>query len=450
MRKHRLSRRTVLRGLGTALSLPWLEAMTTSRALATVHNHNAPVRLAFLFVPNGAIMEKWTPTGDETNFTLPSTLEPLEKFKKELLVISGLAHDKARANGDGPGDHARSSASYLTGSQPYKTAGRDIRAGVSVDQLAAEYLGAETRLPSLELGIERGAQAGNCDSGYSCAYSSNISWKTPSQPMPKEVDPRAVFTRLFGDPTQADSKQKQAREAAFRRSVLDIVAQDARDLRRALGQSDQIKVDEYLDSVRSIEKRLQHAEQTNKTELPPGTVPPDGIPTELQEHIHLVLDMLVLAFQTDSTRVSTFMFANEGSNRPFPFLGVRNGHHELSHHGYNPEKMELISRIDRFYVEQLAYFLDRLRSIREGEGTLLDHTLVLYGSAIADGHKHAHDDLPAVLAGNAHGILTTGRHVTYPRNTPMCNLYLNMLDFAGVAEQDRFGDSTGRLSGLTL
>jgi len=444
-----ITRRTVLRGLGTAVALPWLEGMTTARAMAA-QAAAPPVRAAFLFVPNGAIMQRWTPAALGADFDLPPTLEPLAPVKKQVLVLSGLAHDKARANGDGAGDHARSAAAFLTGAQPYKTSGRDIRVGISIDQLAARHVGQQTRLPSLELGCERGAQAGECDSGYSCAYSSNISWSAPQSPVGKEVDPRAVFTRLFGDPTQAASDQQRARQIARRRSVLDLVARDAADLRNSLGLADQRKIDEYLESVRSIERRLQETEKQNTIELPADAKVPAGIPPEFQEHIRLMLDMLVLAFQTDTTRVASFMLANEGSNRPFPFLDVRSGHHELSHHGNHAQKMEQVATIDRFYVEQYAYLLQRLGSIQEGEATLLDNSMILYGCAIADGNRHQHHDLPVLLAGRGAGAIDPGRHLHYPKDTPMCNLFLSMLDALGAPDHERFGDSTGRLGQLTV
>lgn len=451
MTRRKITRRTVLRGLGTTVALPWLEVMAPrAKAAQAALPGVVPVRAAFVFVPNGAIMQRWTPDAVGMDFQLPPTLEPLASLKKDVLVLSGLAHDKARANGDGAGDHARSAAAFLTGAQPHKTSGRDLRAGVSVDQLAARHLGRYTRLPSLELGCEEGRQAGECDSGYSCAYSSNISWSAPQTPVAKEIDPRAVFTRLFGDPMQAASAQQLARQTAARRSVLDLVARDAADLRKGLGTADQRKVEEYLESVRSIERRLQDTEKQNSVELPPDASIPLGIPEGHREHIRLMMDMLVLAYQTDTTRVATFMLANEGSNRAFPSLEVRNGHHELSHHGNNAQKMEQVAKIDRFYVEQYAYLLERLRSIPEGEGTLLDNSLILYGCAIADGNRHQHHDLPVLLAGRAGGAIDPGRHLRYARDTPMCNLFLSMLDCVGAPDHDRFGDSTGRLNQLTV
>ena len=449
MTRTSITRRTVLRGLGTTIALPWLEAMAPARAMAAQATA-APTRAVFVFVPNGAIMPRWTPDALGADFQLPPTLEPLGSLKKEILVLSGLAHDKARANGDGAGDHARSAAAFLTGAQPYKTSGRDLRAGVSVDQLAAGHVGQYTRLPSLELGCEEGRQAGECDSGYSCAYSSNISWSAPQTPVAKEIDPRSVFTRLFGDPAQAASAQQLARQTAARRSVLDLVARDAADLRKSLGASDQRKIEEYLDSVRSIERRLQDTEKQNTIQAPPGAAVPVGIPQGHAEHMRLMMDMIVLAFQTDTTRIATFMLANEGSNRPFPSLEVRNGHHELSHHGNSAEKIEQVAKIDRFYVEQYAYLLERLRSIPEGEATLLDNSMVLYGCAIGDGNRHQHHDLPVVLAGRAGGAIDPGRHVQYAKDTPMCNLFLSMLDCLGAPDHDRFGDSTARLGQLTI
>ncbi len=452
-RSRGLSRRTVLRGLGTTVALPWLEIMDSAASLQAAQaaaGAAAPVRMAFLFVPNGIIMENWTPAATGAVAELPPTLASLQPYRKDFLLLSGLAHEQAKSNGDGPGDHARSAAAFLTGAHPLKTAGKEIRAGLSVDQLAARHIGRQTRLPSLELGCEPSAQAGNCDSGYSCAYSSNISWSSPQTPVAKEIDPRAVFTRLFGDPTQATDARQKAQRTARQKSILDLVRQDAGRLNQKLGTADQVKMDEYLDAVRALEKRLQEAEKHQTLDLPAEARIPDAAPKDYQAHLRLMMDMLVLAFQTDTTRICTLMFGNEGSNRAYPWLEVKEGHHELSHHGYNTAKMEKVARIDHFHVEQLAYLLQRLSQIKEGPDRLLDRCMLVYGGAIADGHAHRHEDLPVLLAGRGGRALAPGRHLRYPHGTPMCNLFLNMLDAMGLPREERLGDSTGRLDQLAV
>src|SRR5262245_57125163 len=442
----RISRRTVLKGLGTALALPLLEVMCPLASAARARA--APKRMAFVYVPNGAFMEEWTPATVGTAYELPPTLKPLEPLKNDLSVLTGLTLDKARANGDGPGDHARANSVFLTGRQPRKTAGADLRAGTSVDQLAAQKVGDQTRLPSLEIGCEGGPQSGNCDSGYSCAYSANLSWRTESTPQPKEVDPKAVFDRLFSSASSAESAAAKARRERYRKSILDLVAEDAGDLRRNLGGADQRKLDEYLSGVREIEQRIERAGKEGFKDPPkPDMERPGGIPREYRDHIRLLCDLLVLAFQTDQTRICAFAFANDGSNRPYKFIDVAEGHHDLSHHGRNKEKLAKIGKINRFHIEQFAYLLGKLKAVKEGPGTLLDNCMIVYGSGIGDGDRHNHDDLPILLAGKARGAFHPGRHMRVPRETPLMNLYLSMLDQVGVRVSS-FGDSTGRLSDL--
>lgn len=445
-----IPRRTFLKGLGATVALPMLDVMKPVRALASATPiAKPPVRMAVLFVPNGAHMPDWTPLADGADFDLPSILKPLQPVKSDLLVLTGLTHDKGRANGDGPGDHARSASSFLTGAQPLKSEGSSIRIGVSVDQYAAKYLGKQTRFPSLELGTERGRQAGKCDSGYSCAYSNNISWRDESTPMAKETNPRAVFERLFGADNQREAEEGRAKRERFKKSILDFVLEDAKQLSRHVSGNDKHKLDEYLTAVREIETRIERAERQAHLGLVsrPEGEKPAGIPDSYEEHIHLMADMLVLAFQSDVTRISTFMFANEGSNRSYPFIGVNQGHHELSHHQGNAEKQACIRKINTFHVEQLAYLLQRLKSIPEGDGSMLDHCMILYGSGISDGNRHNHEDLPILMAGRGGGTILTGRHLRFQNETPMCNLFLDMLDRLGV-QADSFGDSTGRLRGL--
>jgi len=439
-----LHRRTFLKGLGTAISLPLLDAMSPAgrRAFAAAAAQ-PPVRMAFLFVPNGLIMPAFRPLEAGVDYRLTETLQPLANLKSDFNVITGLAQDNGRSKGDGPGDHARSASTFLTGAHPVKTAGANIRVGISVDQVAAEQIGKHTRLPSLELGTERGRQAGSCDSGYSCAYSSAISWKTASTPMAKEIDPRLVFERLFGS---AEAEQGRAFRTAFRKSILDMVAEDAAKLQGSLGVTDRRKLDEYFNSVRELELRIARAEAMAQSERPDFDAP-DGVPQDVQEHIRLMYDLLALAFRTDTTRVATFMLANEGSNRTYSMVGVSDGHHELSHHRMDQAKIDKIKKIDQFLMSQFAYFLEQLKSTKEGEGTLLDNSMILYGSGISDGNRHRHDDLPVVLAGRARGTIRPGRHIRFDRETPMNNLFLSMLDRVG-AKVERLGDSSGRLAGL--
>lgn len=441
-----ISRRTLLKGLGVSIALPWLEAMSPVRA-STTSRTVPPKRLAFVYVPNGINMREWTPAREGSDFTLPSILEPLAPFRNELLVLTGLTCDKARPNGDGPGDHARAMAAFLTGCQPRKTQGADIRAGISVDQLAAQRLGNATRFPSLEIGCEGGRMAGNCDSGYSCAYSSNLSWRSPTTPNPKETNPRAVFDRLFSSPVQTEADQNRARRERYNQSILDFVAEDVRGLMNRLGANDQHRLDEYLTAIREVERRIgQSAGPAAPTAQEMRR--PTGVPRDYREHMRLLGDLLALAFQADLTRIATFVFANEGSNRNYRIIDISDGHHDLSHHGRNPDKLEKLRRINRFHMEQFAYLLHRLKQVREADGsTLLDNCMIMYGSGNSDGNRHNHDDLPIVLVGKGGGTLRCNRHLRYPRNTPLCNLYVELLDRMGCPGE-RFGDSTGRLNNL--
>jgi hypothetical protein len=442
-----ISRRAVLKGLGTTIALPMLEAMLSPLSLAAQANKAAPVRMAFIYVPNGAHMADWTPAEVGSSFTLPPTLEPLAPVKDSLLVLSGLTADKARAHGDGPGDHARAMSAFLTGRQPRKTHGADIKVGISVDQLAAERVGHATRFPSLELGIERGLNAGNCDSGYSCAYSANLSWKTESMPMAKEINPRLVFDRLFSSQNKDETGISREKRERYRLSVLDFVLEDATQLKNKLGGNDQRKLDEYLSAVREMELRIARSSATEgdgTTQL----AKPAGIPIHYEEHVRLMADLLTLAFQADLTRIATLVFANDGSNRSYRDIGVPEGHHDMSHHGGNKDKQAKIRTINRFHIRLLSYLLQKMKAVNEGEKTLLDNVMVVYGSGISDGNRHNHDNLPILLAGKAGGTLQSGRHVRYAKETPLTNLYLSMLDRIG-APIDSFGDSTGRLKDLS-
>lgn len=442
-----IPRRTFLRGVGTAIALPLLDVMSPAASVAVeTQAKTAPLRSAFFYVPNGVNMEHWKPKAEGSEFELPEILAPLEKVRGDVNILTGLAHDKAKANGDGAGDHARSAAAFLTGCQPRKTDGADIKAGISIDQFAARGIGQHTKFASLELGCERGRQAGNCDSGYSCAYSSNISWRGEATPMAKEIDPRLVFERLFSVGSATDVAGSVARRNRYRKSILDFVRDDAKRIKRKMGAKDRKKLDEYLTGVREIEQRISRSER-RETIVVAGVTAPSGIPKDFGEHYRLMCDMLVLAFQGDLTRISTFMVGNAGSNRSYPFIDVPEGHHSLSHHQNKPETLEKIKKINLFHMEQFAYLLGKLKSIEEGEGTLLDNCAIVYGSAIGDGNRHNHNDLPVILAGKAGGTIQTGRHIVYEKETPMNNLYLSLLDRLGV-EAASLGDSTDRLKGL--
>ena len=445
-----LSRRTVIRGIGTTMALPMLDVMTRTRLLSAAgREEQAPLRMAFFYVPNGMHMPDWTPKQDGFGYLLPPTLARLTDYQMSFNVLSGLTLDGARAHGDGGGDHARSVAAFLTGAHPRKTNGADIENGISVDQATAKAVGDATRFASLELGLEASAQAGNCDSGYSCAYASNMSWRGPTNPVAKEIDPGAVFDRLFaGQTTQENRRAKSTREK-YRKSVLDFVLEDAERLHKTLPKIDQRKLDEYLYSVRDVEKRLSGAERLGISEAGVPDYPrPSGVPKELSKHAELMLDMITLAMQTDSTRILSFMFTNAGSNRSYPEIGVSQGHHELSHHGKSEDKQNDIAKINRFQIDRFAYLLRRLSSILEANGkTLLENSMLVYGSGISDGDRHNHDDLPILLAGNAGGRIRTGRHIRYENGTPLCNLYLWMMQAMG-ANAKNFGDSRGTLTKL--
>jgi hypothetical protein len=390
-------------------------------------------------------MPDWTPSATGGDFELPYILEPLKPVKDHLLVLSGLAQDHGRPHGDGPGDHARALSSFLTGQQARKTHGADIKVGVSVDQVAARKVGQRTRFPSLELGCDRGSQAGNCDSGYSCSYSTNISWRTDTTPQAKEIDPKLAFERLFFN--GAGGAEARSKRDRYQKSILDFVLEDARQLQSKLGVKDQRKLDEYLSAVRELEQRISSAGR-NPAEPVPNYPLPVGIPADYAEHIRLMYDLVAVAFQGDMTRVSTFVVANEGSNRAYPFINVPDGHHDLSHHGGNPEKQAKIREINRFHVTQFLVFLEKLQAISEGERTLLDNSMIVYGSGIGDGNAHNHDHLPILLVGSGGGTIATGRHVRYEKETPLNNLFLSMLDRMDSSVES-LGDSTGRLESLS-
>ena len=443
-----ISRRTVLKGLGTAVALPLLESLVLAGPTPSAAAVGPVKRMAFMYVPNGIHMPAWTPGAEGALGKLPDTLAALEPYKSRLNVLSGLTLDKARANGDGPGDHARAMSAFLTGRQPRKTHGADIKVGMSADQHVAAVVGEATRFPSLELGIERGNQAGNCDSGYSCAYSNNMSWRSENTPNAKETDPKAVFERLFGGNDPKDVAAARAKREAYSQSVLDFVTEDAKGLGATLGGGDKRKLDEYLTAVREVEIRIEKMRQARAEQKPvpkPDMAAPTGTPKAVVDHMRLMCDLMVLAFQTDLTRVVTLPFANDGSNKPYPVIGVSDGHHDLSHHGNNADKQAKIQKINAFHVEQLAYLLGKLQAVKEKDGTtLLDNVMLVYGSGIGDGDRHNHDDLPILMLGKGGGTVEAGRYTKVPFNTPLMNLYLGMFEKLGCPTKT-FGDSTGVL-----
>jgi hypothetical protein len=400
-----------------------------------------PLRLAFTYVPNGITPADWTPAGQGRDFQMSRILKPLEPWRDQLLVLSGLAHKNGNALGDGPGDHARAGASFLTGVHCRKTAGADIKNGVSVDQIAARAIGQTTRLLSLELGCEESRTVGNCDSGYSCAYTNSISWRSDTTPNPPETNPRMAFERLFGADEITLDAEAQARRTRDRRSVLDIVAGRTRSLARDLGPSDRRKLDEYLTGVREIERQIERAE-TDPQRVEAPFDKPAGIPAEFADYVKLMFDLQVAALQADLTRVVTFMMGREGSLQSYPEIGVPDSHHPLTHHRGQPDLVERVTKINVFHVELFSHLVGRLAATKDGDKTLLDRVAIIYGSGLADGDRHTHEDLPVVVVG---GGLGTGRHLVSPPETPMTNLYLTLLDRIGVRSES-LGDSTGRLA----
>jgi hypothetical protein len=437
-----LSRRTFLRGAGATIALPLLESLLPARAASAVR---PPKRMACMYFPNGVWPAAWIPKKSGSDFELPFSLTPLEKLKKDVIVLSGL--DKAQSRG-GDGHYAKT-ANFLTGLHVQKTIGKDINVGcASVDQVVADKIGGQTPLPSLELGIDPVISGTDSVVGYTRLYGSYISWRTAGAPLAKEINPRMVYERLFG------SKNAARRGRDDDRSLLDLTLEDARTLRGHLGRDDLFKLDEYLDAIRAVERRLEFASRPDRRPWKPATTtgaapPTPGIPPEHREHVKLMLDLMVLAFWSDSTRVVTFMFANDVSNKSFSFVeGVRGSHHDLSHHSDKPDKIEQYQRINRWHVEQFAYLLGKLKATREGESTLLDNALVMFGSSLSDGNRHDPNNLPILLGGRAGGTLRSGKHLASPKNTPLCNLYVSMLQQMDLPVSS-FGDSTGALAGLS-
>lgn len=448
-----LNRRNFLRGLGACLALPAFESVSpllkahaaTGAGLATTAT-GAPLRTAFLYFPNGAIPAAWWPEGGEKDFKLGRTLEPLNAYRDQLQVLGGLDHSNADPGPDGGGDHARGNSTFLTGVRLNKSA-TDLRAGISIDQAIAREVGHLTRFPSLELTCDAIRKNGACDSGYSCAYQYNVSWSSPTTPMTPEANPRLVFERLFGTGNPGERASNLKRRQQEQRSILDFVLDDAQQMQQRLSSQDQGKLDQYLTGVREIETRIQKAERFGDIK-DPNIVTPTGIPQVYSEHMDLMVDMLVLAFQTDSTRVATLLLAHDGSNRSFDEIGIAEGHHDLSHHQNRADWIEKVTQIDVWYAQQFAKFLQKLRDTKDVDGnSLLHNSMIVYGGGNADGNRHTHDNLPVILAGGGGGGLTPGRFVKHG-GQPMTNMFLSLADRMGARSMDRFGDSTGRLSNV--
>jgi hypothetical protein len=434
--KKHLPRRTFLRGLGVSLSLPLLDAMLPAQTLTKA---GRPLRLAFCYIPHGAVLSAWTPTA-EGPLELSRILTPLKPVQDSVVVVSGLAHKNAGGiPGDSGGDHGRSPSVFLNGTRPRRTEGEDVRAGTTIDQVAASAIGQETPRPSLELATEdMTGLIGACDVGFSCTYTNTISWRTPTTPMPMEINPRVVFTSLFGDGSNEAERQLRIERE---RSILDRISSQVKGLELTLGPSDRARMGEYLDSIREIERRIQLAEKQSSSN-PNIPAAPIGIPDDHEVHSKLMFDLMAVAFQADITRVESFMMAREVSYRTFPQIGVPDPFHATSHHQDNPVKIEKLTKINTYHVYLIDYFLEKLKSIKDGDGTLLDHSLLLFGSSMSNPNVHNHSPLPILIAGGANGRLKGGRHIKYPTDTPMANLLLTILDKAGIHD-DSLGDSTG-------
>ena len=445
--RKKLPRRTFLRSLGVAIGLPLLDSMTP--ALARARDTITPVpRFGAIYVPHGAVLDKWIPKTDGPDYEMSPTLKTLERFREDLTVITNLDNQPAIVRAGEPlGGHANVQAAWLSGVHAKPTEGADVLAGVTMDQVAARHFEKETQLASLELGIEPTDLSGSCDVGFSCAYTSTVSWRSPTTPLPVENNPRALFERLFGDSETTDAKTRLAR-LRKNRSILDSVYEEASRLQRKIGPGDRSKLSEYLDAVRDIERRIQKAEEQSDRALPLVERPTGSISEAYEEHVKLMMDLQVLAYQTDMTRVITFMLSKEISNRAYTQVGVRDPHHMLSHHQYKKESLAKLAKINVFHLKLLSYYLERLKSTPDGDGSLLDHIMLLYGSGMGDSHLHSPRDLPVLLAGGACGQLKGGRHIRCAEETPLSNLYLTMLQKLGVPAES-IGDSTGQMKELS-
>ena len=440
-----ISRRTMLRGIGTAVALPLLDAMVPALTAAQNTPAKAVRRLGVVYHPNGVIYDKWLPKGVGTEFELSLVLSPLEPFRDKLVVITGLASDQAEALGDGGGDHSRASGTYLTGVHVRKS-DSVVENGISMDQIAAKAFERETQLSSLQLTVDDASLVGACDIGYSCAYSSTLSWLTPTLPLMAENNPRVIFERLFGSSDSTDARVRASRLQQDR-SILDSVTDRVKELQRKLGAADNRKVSDYLASVRDVERRIQKAEEQSAREAP-GVERPAGIPDGFEPHVALLYDLQLLAFQSDLTRVTTFMYGREQNGRPYPQIGIPEPHHPLTHHQNDPMKMEKCAKIQTYHVKLFANYLEKLRSTPDGDGSLLDHVILLYGAGICNSDRHTHGPLPTLVVGGGAGTIKSGRHLVYPDHTPLTNLQLTLLGNLGVPTE-KLGDSTGQLKELS-
>jgi hypothetical protein len=457
-----LNRRRFLRNVGIGLALPAMESLLPRRlvaaaapagaapALAATTATGAPLRTAFLYFPNGAIPAAWWPAETGANFALNKTMEPLANVKQHLQVFGGLSDLSANGGPDGGGDHARANSTFLTGVRIKKTNGADFRAGVSADQIMAQQIGLLTPFRSLELSCDTVLNVGTCDTDYACVYQHNLAWSSATTPLTPEVNPRMLFERMFGAGTPKQRAENLLVRQQQKRSVLDFIQRDLRSLTREASGRDREKIDEYFTSVRDIELRIQAAEQARSARPQPTVDAPEaGIPASYGEYVRLMFDLLHLAFETDNTRVATFMIAGDGNNRDFAEIGVNDGHHNLSHHGGKQDWIDKVQKIDHFYVTQLAYFLEKMERTKDVDGnSLLHNSQIVYGSANSDGNRHTHTNLPVILAGRAGGTLNPGRYTKF-NDEPVTNLFLSMMDrVGGTQRMERFGDSTGRLANI--
>ena len=431
--KKALSRRTVLRGFGAVLSLPILDAMVPALTALAASPANSVHRLGFVYIPNGATMADWVPTAEGHGFEFSRILKPIEPFRDHVRVLTGLTNQVR-------GAHAVAAASWLTGVAPNESLTK-VKSAMTVDQIAAEHFGAHTQWASLELGLEGADFTGACCGNYSCAYTNTVSWRTPTTPMPVETDPRNVFERMFGDGDSAGGEAR-LRRLAQDRSILDSVRRDAAGLEKTLGPADREKLDQYFDAIRDVERRITRAEEQNA--VVPDMARPIGVPDNYDEYAKLMFDLQVLAYQSDLTRVTTYMLGKEISQRTYPQIGVPDPHHSISHHKDEQDKLEKLTKINVLHMQLFAHYLDKLRSTPDGDGTLLDHTLILYGGGMSNSNVHAHDNLPTLLVGGGAGPVKGGSHRTHPKDTPMTNLLLTLLEKVDVP-MEKFSDSTGKL-----
>ena len=439
-----LPRRTILRGIGTAIGLPILDAMAPAFASSRIPG-KPPVRLAFVYLPNGILMSGWEPDYDGKLGKLPATLAPMEPFKDDILLLGNLTNNPGRRLLEGGGDHGRCSGSYLTAVPAHKSL-TDVRAGISCDQVVANQIGSKTRFPSLEVGMEDGKRAGECDTGYSCSYTDNISWASARQSLPPTVNPRALFERLFGSGADL-TPQERARNARYRRSILDFVTEDTKRIEANLGPTDRRKLDEYLSSIREIERQIERAEKDN-SQIHPGMEKPYGVPADFAEHFKLMTGMVTVAFQADLTRVLTLLVTSEGTQRAYREIDIPDGHHPLTHHRNDPALMEKVAKINLYHMRQFADWIGKLKSLPEGDSTVLANSMIVYGAGLGDGNLHTHFNLPTMVVGCGGKSLKPGRRIVYQKETPLSNLFVSLMDRMEGVHVDTFGDATDRLYGL--